>query len=207
MIKAMKRYGYFPNLCVIISAGFLSSCSFFSPVKVEEPTQYVLDRAPLDVPTKRWHDGTLFVQAPDTVQAYNTTQMAYTIKPHQIAYFSKNQWVETPSQMLQPLLVRTLQNTHHFRAVVTVPFTGNYHYSLNTQIIKLEQDFTRCPARLEMVVSAQLINAATNHVIASQLFSEQQPMEQRNPYAGVFAANHAIENILRRIAEFCLRHT
>ena len=36
-----------------------------------------------------------------------TTQMAYSTEAYQIAYFAKNEWAETPSQMIQPLIVKT----------------------------------------------------------------------------------------------------
>ena len=85
-------------------------------------------------PKKYMRPKILLISVPETIPVYNTTEMAYMIKPYQIAYFSLNQWAETPAEMLQPLLVQTLQNTHHFKAIVTPPYSGHFDYVLNTQI-------------------------------------------------------------------------
>jgi cholesterol transport system auxiliary component len=198
---------YSKLLCITVSALIVSSCSLFSPVKVVAPTKYMLNITPPYVPAKKMHRTTLLVLMPETLPVYNTTQMAYSIKPHQVAYFSKNEWAETPSQMFQPLLVQTLRNTHHFRAIATAPFIGHYDYVLSIQILQLQQNFTCYPARLMLKVSAQLVKVSTNRIIATQLFSIEQPMAARAPYAGVFAANHATENVLRQIASFSIAHT
>jgi len=158
------------------------------------------------VPSKKTHKLTLLVQTPETQPTFNTTQMAYSIRPYQVAYFSKNQWAETPAEMFAPLLVRTLQKTHFFRAVVTPPFLGRPDYILSTQILDLQQDFTHYPALLRLTINVQLIRFSSNQVIASQFFNEQQPMMYRTPYSGVIAANRATENILRKMAQFCLHH-
>jgi cholesterol transport system auxiliary component len=190
---------------IMMSVAVLSSCSLFSPVKIEAPTRYMINSPPPYVYTKKTSRKTLLVLTPVTQSVYNTTQMAYAIKPHQIAYFSKNEWAENPSEMIQPLLTQTLRNTHSFHAVASQPFTGHYDYVLSTQILQLKQNFTCYPPVLQMKVNAQLINASTNRIIATQLFSEEWPMVQRNPYAGVVAANHATNAILGKIAVFCGR--
>src|SRR5579863_6715718 len=97
----------------------LSSCSLFSPVNLSKDSTYMLNAAPQLSHKKRMHSITLLVLTPETRPAYNTTQMAYSIKPYQVGYFSQNQWAETPSQMIQPLMVQTLQSAHYFHAVVT----------------------------------------------------------------------------------------
>src|SRR5262249_9060468 len=102
MMKKMIR-----NAIITFGIFLLAGCSFFSPVKTDSPNKYLLNRIPAVVPTKPTRSITLLVFAPETQPIFNTTQMAYTIKPYQIAYFSKNQWAETPTEMLQPLLVQT----------------------------------------------------------------------------------------------------
>lgn len=190
---------------IMMGLGGLSSCSLFSPVKVDPPTKYMLNSPPPYVYSKKYRRATLLILTPETQSVYNTTQMAYSTQPHQIAYFSKNEWAATPSEMFQPLLTQTLRDTHHFHAVATQPFTGQYDYVLSTQILQLKQNFTCFPPVLQMKVNAQLIKASTNRIVATQLFSEEWPMVQRTPYAGVVAANHAAVEILRKLAAFCLR--
>src|ERR1700746_2225153 len=98
-------------LNIVILSAVLSGCSLFSPVKVVVTKKYTLDETPMEVPSQKNRSLTLFVSEPESRPIYNTTQMAYTTQPHQIAFFSQNEWSETPSQMLHPLILKTLQNT------------------------------------------------------------------------------------------------
>jgi cholesterol transport system auxiliary component len=191
------------NMVILVSTLALSACSLFTPVKIDQNT-FVLNQAPHYVHNKSPRGATLLVATPDTRPVYNTTQMAYSIKPYQVAYFSENHWAETPSQMLQPLLVETMQNTHYFHTVVTPPYIGHYDYMLNTQILELVQDYTCRPAVVRLWIRVQLINATTNRVIATKDFIVCEPILRKTPYGGVIAANQAMETILSRIAVFCL---
>jgi len=185
---------------LLVSIGFLTGC--LSPVKMDSANKYVINKMPCFVPTKKTRPIILLVSKPETKAVYNTTQMAYTIKPYQIAYYSLNQWAETPDEMLQPLLVQTMQKTHHYKAVVTPPYNGLYDYELDTEIVSLLQDYTcRIPV-LRMNVRAQIIKMSTNRVIATRDFSVIQPLPQRSPYGGVLAANAATVQILGKVARF-----
>ena len=46
---------------------------------------------------------TLLIVTPRTQRAYETTQMAYTVRDHEIAYYRDHEWGATPSEMMQPL--------------------------------------------------------------------------------------------------------
>lgn len=195
----------FVKMLLLSSLVMLSSCSMLSPVKVDAKSTYLLNRVPVSVPKRATRPITLLVMTPVTRPTYNTTQMAYTVRPYEVAYFSKNQWSETPSQMLQPLIVQTMQKTRLFHAVVTPPYIGRYDYILNTEIEQLQQDFTVCPAQVRFKARVQLSRAATNQVMATREISVSQPIMQRSPYAGVFAANRAAAEVLEEMAEFCVR--
>jgi len=192
-------------MIVGLAAG-LSSCSLFSPVNLTNQNTYLLNTLPLHVTQKRTRSIILLVMPPSSRPVYNTTQMAYSTKPHQIAYFSQNQWAETPAQMWSPLLVQTLQHTHYFRLVTTPPYAAHYDYILNTQILQLEQNFTCQPAMLEFAVNVQIIKTSTNRVVAAKQFYIQEPMLQKTPYYGVLAANLAAAGLLKQIAGFCVSH-
>lgn len=207
-IIASKKIYIYGMVKLLLMASFglliLTSCSFLSPVKPATSNQYVLNKIPANIPIKNTRSINLFVSTPNTAPMYNTKQMAYTIKPYQIAYFSQNSWAETPSDMLQPLLLQTLQNTHYFRAVSAPPSTGQFNYVLNTQILTLLQDFTHPMPLLVVAVRVQITKLSTNQVIATRQFTINQPILQRTPYAGVYAANDAVAKILREITLFCL---
>lgn len=146
----------------------LTSCSLLSPVKVGPEHAYVLTATCTPV-IKRNSHLTLLVLPIESNDLYNTALMAYTNKPYQLSYFSKNGWAEPPAKMLQPLLIQTLQNTHFFGAVTTFP--AHYDYALSVQLLELKQNFLCLPSTIQLKLRAQLISASTNAIVTTKQFS------------------------------------
>jgi len=186
-------------------ACLLSACSVFSPVKTEQTTAYVLNTLPSPATKKPTHKITLLVMQPTTSQVYNTTQMAYTTQPYQVAYFAKSRWADTPAQMLQSLLVEALQNTHYFYAVGMSPMLGQYDYVLNMQLLQFEQRFSGLASEIIITLRAQISKPADNAVIATRQFTIVEPALVNTPYGGVVAANKATARLLTAVRKFCLQ--
>ena len=167
----------------------------------------LLDQMPAQVPQHARGSATLLVYTPQARAAVDTTQMAYALRPHQLAYFARNEWAETPPQMLQPLLVRTLEATGAFRAVVTPPQTGGSTLGLRTEIVDLVQDFGDDPPVLRFSLRAVLSDEAGNRTIATHEWTLREPLPQKTPGAGVLAGNEAVARVLRELAAFVLEHT
>jgi cholesterol transport system auxiliary component len=187
----------FVTLCVLAFSG----CTVFSPVTTETK-QYLLDNIPLDLPIGQTHPATLLVLTPEAGSIYATRQMAYTTQAHQVAYFSQNEWAETPPQMIQPLIVEALRRTRYFSDVLSPPHFGRHTFVLHTEILTLEQDFTSNPAMLQFAMRVSLSRGATNKVIATRELSAREPMQEENAAAGVAAANEAMAKLLRQLARF-----
>ena len=186
---------------LIACVAFFSGCTLFSPVNTDTK-KYVLNNIPLDLPSEKTHSATLLVLLPETMPGYATTQMAYSSEAYQIAYFSKNEWAQTPSQMNQPLVVKTLRDTHYFSEVLSPPYFGRHTFALGIEILELKQDFASEPAMLQLAIRIDLSREATSQVVATKELSVREPMSQRNAYAGVVAANEAMPKLLRELAAF-----
>lgn len=180
----------------------LSSCSLLLPPK-PEPVRALLSEVPNDLPHQRRHAVSLLILLPDTSPAYDTTRMAYSAKLYQLAYFRDNEWAETPAQMMQPLLVQTLQRTGFFRAILTPPETGPIDYTLRTILLELVQDYTITPPVLRLGFRLQLLGPS-GRLIAGREISVQETMREATPYAGVLAANDAVAKALRETALFVM---
>ena len=188
---------------VAVCLSLFSGCALLSPVKIETQKN-VLSKVPIDVPSEKTRPATLLVLAPETNAIYDTTQMAYTTEAYQIGYFSQNEWAETPSQMIQPLIVQTIRSTRYFSEVVSPPHFGRHTFALRTEIQELKQDFTSDPATLQLAMRFDLSREATNKVTATKELSVQEPMQEKTPYAGVVAANDAMAKLLRELAKFII---
>ncbi|HSU06262.1 MAG TPA: ABC-type transport auxiliary lipoprotein family protein [Acetobacteraceae bacterium] len=187
---------------IALAASLLPGCSLLLPPK-PEPVKAILSEVPNDLPHERRHAASLLILTPETSPAYDTTRMAYSVKLYQIAYFRDNEWAETPAQMIQPLLVQTLQRTGLFRAILTPPETGRTDYTLRTNIVNLVQDYTVNPPVLRLAFRLQLLGAS-GRLIAGREITVQETMRDATPYAGVIAANDAVGKALRIAAGFVL---
>ncbi len=184
------------------AVSLLAGCSLVSPPK-SEPATALLSKVPDNIPHEAGDESTLLVLRPEVSAAYNTTRMAYSVKPYQLAYYRDNQWAATPAQMIQPLLVQTLQQTGMFRAIMSPPESGHPNYALRTEIMELVQDYAAGPPVLKLALHVELLNAS-GQAVADREISKQEPMRDSTSYAGVNAANDALANALREAAQFVM---
>ena len=191
------------NSLVVLCGFAVASCSMFSPVAAPTAT-YRLDAVPALAAKHASRHGTLLVTLPETSPLYSASDMAYTKEAYQVSYFVKSSWIESPPQMLQPLIVQTLQNAHVFHAVNGTQTAGAYDYVLNTQILKFEQDFTHPQSVFRLTLRVNLLGAQQRHIIRSREITVVEPAPENTPYGGVIAANRATAKALVAIRHFCL---
>lgn len=149
----------------------------------------------------------MLVFGPQAEPAYDTTQIAYTVTPYELAYFTRSEWAEKPAQMLRGLLVRTLERSRRFRAVVTPPYVGRAAYALHAQMVELRDDFTQEPPRVRLVMRVELSDGKSGRTLASRELEASEPMTEKSPSAGVAAANEAAARLLAEIARFVIENT
>ena len=182
-------------------ATLLTGCSLLSPAP-PEPVTAILNKIPDQMQYESSH-ATLVVQRLEIRTAYDTTRMAYTMRPYELAYYRDNQWVETPAQMIQPLLVRTLEQTGFFRAILNPADSGPASYALRTEITELVQDYTTSPPSARLALHLQLFDE-TGQSVAEQEITESERMQSSTSYAGVNAANEALAKALGETAQFVM---
>jgi cholesterol transport system auxiliary component len=105
--------------------------------------------------------------------------------------------------MLAPLLAQALEQSGGFRAVVQSPSLATAQLRLDTELVRLQQDFSARPSRVQLTLRAQLIDTDTRRVLAAAEFDESEAAPTDDPYGGVIAANRALARLLERVAAFC----
>jgi cholesterol transport system auxiliary component len=189
----------------LLLTGILTACSILPPIKTETPKQYVINTIPAHIPHRDGSTLNLLINKPRTNPFYNTTQIAYSEKPFQISYFVKSRWAETPSQMLYPLIVQTLEATHSFHSIGIPSSLAQYDFIINTNILELQQNYVRNPPVVSLKMQVDIVNAKNNTIVDSEEFSVTQNISQDNPYAGTVATNQATAILLEKLAGFILR--
>ncbi len=194
------------RLSFLIITGLLSACSLTKPMPTPTIVKYSISEVPT-IPAEHHHlDKALLVSSMKSSSGYQSNDMLYMTEPFRLQSFAKNSWNAPPANMLQPLVVESLRNTHYFRVVLSSPSVVNTEYRLDTTLLKLQQEVMGSQSKVRLVIDASLIQARSNNVIASQRFEALVPASS-NPQAGVVAANAAAQQVLQQLARFTIETT
>ena len=149
----------------------------------------------------------LVVVVPRAAAGHDSTRMVYLQRPQELQAFAFNEWADTPAQMLAPMLVRALQDSGAFRAVLLAPSAATGRWRLETELIRLQQDFNTQPSQVRLTLRAVLLDSGTRQVIATREFDESVAARADNPVAGAAAAQQAAQRVLVALATFCAGQT
>ena len=185
----------------LIFAALLTGCSAFPAQQAEQSHRYLLDAKLAGNASQHKSDVPIAVSLPVAWPGFDTPQMAYLKKPLELEYFANHRWVDTPAHMIKPLLVQALEQ--RFAAVSSTPGTLKAQLRLDTELVRLQQDFTGNPSRIELSLKVRLIEVKSQRLLAERQFDETEIAASDDPYGGALAANRALQRALERIAEFC----
>ena len=195
--------------CVGLCALMLCACSALSPSATPPPAFYSLNGAQgvavaAASPTSASAaQPTLIINPPRAAAGFDSQRIIYLREAHKLEYFANSEWVDLPARMLGTLLVAALQDSGAFRAVVLAPGTAVGEMRLETDIIRLQQDFQTRPSRAHFTLRATLLDDKTRRVLAWREFDASVPSPTDDPYGGVLAANLAVQSVLKELAAFC----
>ncbi len=158
---------------------------------------FTLDAPVASKPPRDMLPATLVVGSPSVLPGYDTPRMAYVTRPHQIDYFSRNQWVASPAKMLYPILIETM--SRRFQNVVKAPSPGDMR--LDTEIVLLRQEFYGNSSRIHFVLRARI--RRDGQAAETREFEIFEACPENNPYGGVVAANRAVSVLMQELSDYC----
>lgn len=188
----------------LLAGLLLAGCTGFSVPRGSSQNIYVLDARPVAPASIVKRDQVLAVNMPQARPGFETAQIAYLQQPHELNYFVSSRWADTPVHMLQPLLLQALEQSSGFRAVVQTASAIPADVRLDTELIRLQHDFTIHPSRVQITLRAQLIDVRGKRVLATRQFDAMENADGENAYSGVFAANRLVQRVLEQVTEFCI---
>ena len=191
---------------VAVVAALLAGCSALPSPQVETSNVYLLEARSADRPARPEGKLVIAVSAPRARPGFDTAQIAYVRQPHELDYFVTSRWADTPSRMLAPLLAQALEQRGGFRAVAHNPAAVAADLRLDTELVRLQQDFGVRPSRVDLALRAQLVDLRSTRVLAAMEFTETENAPHEDAYGGVIAANRALQRMLARVADFCAEH-
>jgi cholesterol transport system auxiliary component len=128
--------------------------------------------------------------------------MVYTRQAQTQEAFAQSVWADTPARMLAPMLVRQLQQSGTFRAVLLSPSAGRSDLSLDTTVLRLQQDFLHVPSAIHVRLQLTLMDSTTRIVLASTTVSVVQNAPTDDAAGGASAARLAVQTALQQVATF-----
>ena len=187
---------------VVIAAltSLLAGCHLFAPVNLPPMQSYGLTSTAVPAATSPRTTKTIIVNLPIADAEFDSDKMIYEMTPYNLRHYADHQWIALPSYMLTPILANALRAQGYFKAVVSAPFAGVSDYFLDTRLISLKQSFLQPVSQEIVVLQETLENGVNNQAVASRQFSIRISAPGNNAYAGVVAANKAVNLLSRQIA-------
>ena len=145
----------------------------------------------------------LVVAVARAAPGFDSTRMVYLRRAQEFEAFAFHEWVDSPARMLAPLMVRSLQGSGAFSAVLLAPSAAVGGWRLETELIRLQHDFIARPSSVRLTLPAVLVDTSTRQVIAWREFDETVPAAADDPVAGAVAAQQATRRVLAALAAFC----
>jgi cholesterol transport system auxiliary component len=185
----------------------ITGCTGMPSPEAEAPATFLLGAGPAAGPVRPQRDLVLAVGLPRARAGYESAQIVFLRRPYELEYFTKSRWADTPARMLAPLFTQALDQSGSFRTVVQVPSRVPADVRLDTELVRLQQDFATQPSRVELALRAQLIDLRSNRILAEMQFEEAETAPSEDAYGGVIAANRALQRMLARLVDFCVERS
>jgi cholesterol transport system auxiliary component len=188
-------------LLALLAAG----CAEVPTISVGKQTALTYALAPkLPEPGERSTGKVLVVSTPQAEAAYASARMVYVEHPFERNFFARNEWAAPPPAMLGPLLVRALDASGGFSAVLAGNRGVAADLRLDTELLALHHEFLTQPSRVRLTLRAVLVDLNARRVIATRTFDEQEVSPTDDPYGGVVAINRALGRLLDDLTTFCI---
>ena len=192
---------------LLLAAGLAlagGGCGSVLPKPEPTPAFFALDGLPAQRAAAPSAAGlTLIVNQPQALAGFDGQHIVYLRQDHQLEHFAHSVWVDTPARMLAPLIADAVTRGDTIRNAVLPTGTAAAELRLDTQIVRLQHDFSSRPSHVRFTLRATLLDDATRHVLATREFDESVAAASDDPYGGVVAANQAVQTVLRALAAFC----
>jgi cholesterol transport system auxiliary component len=147
----------------------------------------------------------LLVERPQAAPGYDTPMIAYQTEAHQLRYYSRSRWADTPSRMVEPALVEALEQSGLFQAVVSPPSTVQPDLRLVTDMLQIRQIFEdEKTSHTQLRMRLRLVDLHRDSVLGSRMLEITEPAASPDAAGGVQAANAALLHAVEEVQSFTL---
>jgi cholesterol transport system auxiliary component len=141
----------------------------------------------------------LLINPTATSPFYDTQSLVFSRAAGQRSYYQFAGWTERPGRRFSELLMRRLEARGAFGPVASTTAGVKGDLLLNTRLEELYQDTSASPGRVQVEVTAELIDYAERTMIARRRFSQSVATGGDNAAAAVNAFNQAVTALLDEV--------
>ncbi len=145
----------------------------------------------------------LLVSVPRAGAGLSGPRMAYLRAPNRLEYFARSQWVEPPARLVGAALVRALERTGRFQAVTEVAMGAAPGLRLESEVVRLQQEFTERPSRVRLTLRLELVDVAARRMVGTRELEVIEAAPSDDPAGGAAAANAAVRRAVVEAAGWC----
>ena len=142
------------------------------------------------------------VSTPIAGPGFAGSQMLYVEQDHRLDAFAFHRWADSPANMLEPLLVQALENSGLFSAVAHDATGVRSALRLDSEVIRLQQNFGPSDSEVELAMRFTLVDESTDRLVATRVMTFREVAAEKGPYGGVVAANRAVGRMLSGLQAF-----
>jgi cholesterol transport system auxiliary component len=149
----------------------------------------------------------VLVELPAASAAISTDRILVRPTPLQVQYLTGARWIDAAPDLVQALLVETLQNTDAFRFVTRTTAGPFPEYTLLSELIDFQAEGTgdpEIPLVTRVTLSLALVRESDGQIVSSRRFSAVRPVAGLEEFQVVSAFNATTDAVLRESAVWVL---
>jgi ABC-type uncharacterized transport system auxiliary subunit len=195
----------FPRcLVVFLSFAFLAGC-----INLKQPSYHIdyfaLEYEPQPVGSFKTLSHVLKVNRFRAAPVYNTTQMIYRDRPFKREAYTYHKWRTNPGDLVSSLLVRDIQRSGLFKAVVSHESRLSVSYVLEGSVDEFLESNRDGVLQAVLTVSTTLVAAVERDLNKSVLFQKTfhaaEPCREKGPQALAEAMSLAMAQVSQEIIQ------
>lgn len=182
----------------------LAGCSIVGPSR-EPTTVYAPDPKVRVDPAWPRLDAQLTVVSAETPRSTDGLRIAVRPTPLELQVYKGASWAQRPSDMVEAVVVRTLQDSGGLRAVARQGSGIGADYRLVLDARRFESSYSAQPEPSAMIeVNATLLHAADARIVAARAFRYAEPAASTHVEAVAAAFENALAQLGHDVAGWVL---
>ena len=191
---------------VLFAALLLAGCALASVGQGPPAEIYVLTAPEPALPGAAAANVQILVEQPDTPAEIDSNRIVFQPTPNEIQYFAAAQWADRAPDMVQRLIVETLDSTDKFLSVSRASAGRRYDYALAGEL----RTFAAMPGEgggdvVRVALHVKLIDHRSRSIVAARAFEATAQARAARTVEVVRAFDAALGDVLRALAGWTLQ--